>query len=162
MWLVSAGAGDSGTFQAETAASGTIQTVSGVDLELIRNTLRLAAERGYAEVELETETDRFHAILPNKPKKAPKPSVAASGASAEPAGPATADVKSQWVGYYRAKEGALVLDAEVKAGDVVAVIGALGHGHDVEAPQSGKVVEVLVEDGAPVQYGQVLARIEIG
>lgn len=149
-------------FQAKRAASGTIQTVSGVDLELIRNTLRLAAERGYAEVELETETDRFHAILPNKPKKASKPSATTGGAEAEPTGPATAEIKSQWVGYYRAKEGVLVPDAEVKAGDVVAVIGALGHGHDVEAPQSGKVVEVLVEDGAPVQYGQVLARIEIG
>ena len=44
----------------------------------------------------------------------------------------------------------------VKPGDRLLLIEAMGTFSDVVAPRSGVVIRVLVDDGAPVEFGQPL------
>jgi len=48
----------------------------------------------------------------------------------------------------------------IKQGDVVCVIEAMKLMNEIEAEISGKVVEICVNDGDPVEYGQVLMYLE--
>jgi len=48
----------------------------------------------------------------------------------------------------------------VKPGDVVCVIEAMKLMNEIEAEVSGKIAEICVKDGDPVEYGQVLMYLE--
>ena len=48
----------------------------------------------------------------------------------------------------------------VKAGQLVGTIESLNVLNEVETSVAGRVVDVLVHDGQPVEYGQVLMTIE--
>jgi acetyl-CoA carboxylase biotin carboxyl carrier protein len=48
----------------------------------------------------------------------------------------------------------------VKKGNTVCIIEAMKLMNEIEAEASGKIVEILVENTQPVEYGQVLMRIE--
>lgn len=48
----------------------------------------------------------------------------------------------------------------VSAGQVVCIIEAMKLMNEIESEVSGKVVEVCVQDGQPVEYGQVLMLLE--
>jgi len=59
------------------------------------------------------------------------------------------------------KGGALVAVGDrVKAGQLVATIESLNVLNEVETTVAGHVVEILVQEGQPVEYGQVLMTIE--
>lgn len=76
-------------------------------------------------------------------------------------------VKSPMVGtFYRAPEpGAHAfteVGARVTAESVVGIVEVMKLMNSIPAGQAGVVTHILVEDGAPVQYGQVLLVIEPG
>ena len=48
----------------------------------------------------------------------------------------------------------------VKTGDKLMLVEAMKTFNDIVAPRAGKVVSILVADGAPVEYGQPLMVIE--
>jgi acetyl-CoA carboxylase biotin carboxyl carrier protein len=48
----------------------------------------------------------------------------------------------------------------VKAGQLVGTIESLNVLNEVETPVAGRVIEIHVEDGQPVEYGQILITIE--
>jgi len=48
----------------------------------------------------------------------------------------------------------------VKAGDVVCIIEAMKMMNEIKSEIAGKVVEVCVEDGQPVEFGQILMYVE--
>lgn len=48
----------------------------------------------------------------------------------------------------------------VKAGDVVCIVEAMKMMNEIKSEVSGKVVELCVEDGQPVEFGQVLMYVE--
>jgi len=48
----------------------------------------------------------------------------------------------------------------VKKGNTVCIIEAMKLMNEIESEASGKIVEILVENTQPVEYGQVLMRIE--
>ena len=50
--------------------------------------------------------------------------------------------------------------ARVKKGDVLCIIEAMKIMNEIEAEFPGKVTNILVKDGQPVQYGQPLFQIE--
>lgn len=50
--------------------------------------------------------------------------------------------------------------ASVNAGDVVCIIEAMKMMNEIKAEVSGKVTEICVEDGQPVEFGQVLMYVE--
>ena len=48
----------------------------------------------------------------------------------------------------------------VKEGQVVAIVEAMKLMNEIESDCSGKIVEILVENGQAVEYGQPLFRVE--
>lgn len=50
---------------------------------------------------------------------------------------------------------------EVERGTVLGAIQSLGHMADITAPAAGRIDEVLVAAGAPVEYGQPLFAISL-
>jgi acetyl-CoA carboxylase biotin carboxyl carrier protein len=76
-------------------------------------------------------------------------------------------VKSPMVGsFYRAPEpGAhpfVEVGARVTAASIVGIVEVMKLMNSIPAGQAGVVTHILVEDGEPVQYGQVLLVIEPG
>jgi acetyl-CoA carboxylase biotin carboxyl carrier protein len=74
------------------------------------------------------------------------------------------EVESPMVGtFYRAPapgEAAFVeVGDRVKAGQSVCIIEAMKLMNEIEAEVSGQVMEILVQNGEPVEYGQPLMRI---
>ncbi|PCE25459.1 acetyl-CoA carboxylase biotin carboxyl carrier protein subunit [Paraburkholderia acidicola] len=50
--------------------------------------------------------------------------------------------------------------ASIGSGAVVGLVEVMKQFNDVEASAAGRVVEILVDDGEPVDAGQVLMRLE--
>lgn len=48
----------------------------------------------------------------------------------------------------------------VKQGDVVCIIEAMKMMNEIKSEVAGKIVEICVEDGQPVEFGQVLMYVE--
>ncbi len=124
--------------------------------DLVRHALSVAREHGFAEVELGIGEDRFVARLDAVAKKASR-----DKSDAESAEPASQAIPATLVGYYREAPIPLRAGAKIQAGDVVAVISALGIANDVESKVTGEVVEVLVQPGQAVEFGQPLARVQV-
>ncbi|MFM7360740.1 MAG: acetyl-CoA carboxylase biotin carboxyl carrier protein [Cyanobium sp.] len=54
------------------------------------------------------------------------------------------------------------IGARINAGQAVCILEAMKLMNELEAEVSGEVVEILVENGTPVEFGQVLMRIKPG
>ncbi len=132
--------------------------MSDWNAEAVRHALTVARNHGFAEVELQSEGTSFQAKLASAAKPAaapsPEPDAVVPVESAK-----TKTLTAPLVGYY--KQSMLVEGQEIKAGDIVASITALGLANEVEASVAGKVTKVLVKDGDSVEYGQVLAEVEL-
>lgn len=95
---------------------------------------------------------------------APTAAPAAAAASADPAAHPGA-VASPMVGtvYLAPEPGAapfIAVGQQVKEGDTILIIEAMKTMNQIPAPRSGKIARLLVEDGAPVEYGAPLVIIE--
>ena len=152
----------------------------GVDKDLIRELAELLRETDLAEIEIEQDDFRIRvarggpAAAPVAYVEPPKPAPTASAASAEAPAPqrSLADparhpgcVPSPMVGTaYRSPEpGAkpfVEVGDTVNVGQTILIVEAMKHMNEVAAPHAGRVVEVLVEDGQPVEYGEPLMIIE--
>jgi len=96
------------------------------------------------------------------------PGQGSAGPSAAPEPPAmdlVGAVKSPMVGtaYLRATPEAkpfVEVGSVVKIGDKLLLVEAMKTFNDIVAPRAGKVVSILVVDGAPVEYDQPLMIIE--
>ena len=99
---------------------------------------------------------------------AASPSAAPQRAEAPAAAPTPShliDVKSPMVGtFYRsaAPDAPAYVDvgSRIKKGDTLCIIEAMKLMNELESEVEGRVVEVLVENAQPVEYGQVLFRID--
>ncbi|MFX1674829.1 acetyl-CoA carboxylase [Paraburkholderia sp. A2WS-5] len=54
----------------------------------------------------------------------------------------------------------VAVDSAVQAGAIIGLVEVMKQFTEIEASVSGRVMELLVEDGEPVDAGQVLMRIE--
>lgn len=98
------------------------------------------------------------------PAPAPAP-LAAEIVAVEPAAATGHTVKSPMVGtFYRsASPGAasfVEIGSEVKEGDTLCIIEAMKILNEIEADKSGKVSQILCENGQAVEYGQAMFIIE--
>ncbi|MBI3973494.1 MAG: hypothetical protein HY332_19650 [Chloroflexi bacterium] len=99
---------------------------------------------------------------------APPDSAAAAGADGAAVGvPHRTEIRAHVVGvFHRTREPdgphLAAVDDQIRAGQAIGVIETLGLASDVEAPAGGRLVEFAVEDGEPVEYGQLLAVIAPG
>jgi biotin carboxyl carrier protein len=74
-------------------------------------------------------------------------------------------VKAALVGTFhpwlKPKSGTLVAVGDlVKPGQVVGTIEALNVLNEVEVSVAGRVIEILAQDGQPVEYGQALLKLD--
>jgi len=155
-----------------------------MDLDQIKQILELVREHALSEFELEQgdfrvkiRKDSAGALVAAPsivvPTASP-PSVAAAPAAAAQAGapappPVDEDVelavvKSPIVGtFYRAPEpeaAAFVeIGSSVKKGQVLCIIEAMKLMNEIDSEYDGEVVNIYVENGQPVQYGERLFAI---
>ena len=140
---------------------------------LIEEMLQLMESRGLVELEME------HQGLRIRLKKAPSgpqlveysagvPQPAAGSPAASPKIPEGAHrivIKSPMVGtFYRAPAPDAPPFAEVgqdiETGQVVCILEAMKLMNEIKSEVAGRITEVLVESGAPVEYGQPLFVVE--
>jgi acetyl-CoA carboxylase biotin carboxyl carrier protein len=145
-----------------------------MDLRKLKTLIDLVSESGIAEIEVTEGEDKVRIVKHAPPAAAPAPASAAAPimiANAAPAAPAPVAaeppepkghlVKSPMVGtFYRsASPGApafVEVGKAVKPGDTLCIIEAMKLLNEIEAEVAGNVLEVLVENGQPVEYGQPL------
>jgi acetyl-CoA carboxylase biotin carboxyl carrier protein len=112
----------------------------------------------------------IHAAAPSAPAtgvSAP-PATAPASAPAPPKAPApdnTFTVNSPFVGtFYRSAspETAAFVDvgSVVQKGQVLCIVEAMKLMNEIEADRPGRLVEVLSQNGSPVEYGEPLFRFE--
>ena len=75
------------------------------------------------------------------------------------------ELRSRWVGFFtrlnpKTKEYYIKMRDQVKVGDILGHVRVLGVLQDVKAEIDGKVKEILIEEGQPIEYGQPLMRFE--
>jgi acetyl-CoA carboxylase biotin carboxyl carrier protein len=143
------------------------------DHDLIRDLAKLLDETGLTEIEIErggtrVRVGRQPAAISNVSVPVVPAAVAAQPATA----PRAADpaqhpgaVLSPMVGTaYRAGEpgGMPFVDvgSKVKAGDTLLIIEAMKTMNHIPAPRSGTVAQVMIEDGHPVEFGELLMIVE--
>jgi acetyl-CoA carboxylase biotin carboxyl carrier protein len=104
----------------------------------------------------------------NPPMAAPAPATPVTLVTA-PAGdePGITYIKSPMVGtFYRASspESKAFIDpgAKVTENTVVCIIEAMKIMNEIQAETKGTVIEILVENGQPVEYGQRLFKVKQG
>jgi acetyl-CoA carboxylase biotin carboxyl carrier protein len=100
---------------------------------------------------------------PAQAAPAPSQDAAATASTAEPA--SHKKVNSPFVGtFYRSPSPTAPSYAEVgqkvKAGDTLCIVEAMKLMNEIEADFAGKVVQVLVENGQPVEFGEPLFVID--
>jgi acetyl-CoA carboxylase biotin carboxyl carrier protein len=147
-----------------------------IDKELIRDLAALLKETDLTEIEFEDDDLRIRVVRGGQPMQiayggreaAPPPSRAEAPAEPKPeVDPARHPgcVPSPMVGTaYRSPEPNakpfVEVGDQVLAGQTILIVEAMKHMNEVAAPRGGKVLEILVEDGQPVEYGEPLMIIE--
>ncbi len=148
------------------------------DIDYIEKLVNMVSDKELTELSLE---DGERAIIVRKEKEVVTTQVVSSMAAPAPmAAPVSAPqapaakveevkkgtpVTSPMVGtFYKAPSPGAASFAEVgktvNVGQVVCIIEAMKLMNEIEAEVSGKVVEICVEDGQPVEFGQVLMYVE--
>jgi len=103
----------------------------------------------------------------NAPLPAPTPPAAPAVPAAQGEEPGIAYIKSPMVGtFYRAAspESKAFIDVggKVVENTVVCIIEAMKIMNEIQAEAKGTIVEILAENGQPVEYGQRLFKIKQG
>ncbi|MBT8452180.1 MAG: acetyl-CoA carboxylase biotin carboxyl carrier protein [Deltaproteobacteria bacterium] len=148
-----------------------------LDLDQLRELIRLLDEANLTEIEVEQDDDRIRVRrdpapavgVPSSESKAAH-KAQSSGSAVAPSAPEEDDgayITSPFVGtFYRAPspDGEPFVDIgdSVVPGQVLCIVEAMKLMNEIEAEVAGTIVEVLVENGKPVEYGDRLFRIEIG
>lgn len=149
------------------------------ETEYIEKLAKVLAETGLTEISLEDGeqaiTLRKDVIVSAAPQvvaapvaSAAAPAPAAQAPSTEaPAAPAKkgTPITSPMVGtFYKSPSPDaapfVAVGDSVKVGDVVCIVEAMKMMNEIKSEVAGKVLEICVEDGQPVEFGQVLMYVE--
>jgi len=148
-----------------------------IDARLVRRLADILTDTGLSEIEVERDGLKIRVAKNLVAASAPAPVYAAAPApSATPAldaasapaaeAPRKGDViNSPMVGtvYLQPQPGAppfVKVGDAVQAGQTLLIIEAMKTMNPIPAPRAGKVVEVLVGDAQPVEFGEPLIVVE--
>ena len=150
-----------------------------MDLGEIQKLIRLVKRTGIGELEVSEggRTVRISAWPANAPvmaspvpAAAPAPATNSTQPAAAPAAPSAAEerlqkIVSPMVGtFYRspAPDADPYVDVgeRVEAGQTVCIIEAMKLMNEIESEVRGRVVRIAIENGQPVEYGQVLFLVD--
>jgi acetyl-CoA carboxylase biotin carboxyl carrier protein len=154
-----------------------IRSIELKDVKGLAQLLRDSPEIGSIEIKgwfgtgvVITRTSTTPAYVPPlamavPPMPAAMPVAEAEAAEAPRPAPALKEIKSPMVGtYYKAPEpGAdpyVKVGSRVTSGQTVCIIEAMKIMNEIEAEITGVIREVCVEDAQPVEFGQVLFRVD--
>ena len=143
-----------------------------VDHDAIRALAKLLDETGLSEIAIERDGASIRVARYAAPAAraraaelpvvvpAAVPAVAAIAPAQHPG-----MVASPMVGtaYRAAEPGArpfVEVGAQVKAGETLLIIEAMKTMNQIPSPRAGTVIQILIEDGQPVEYGEPLMIIE--
>lgn len=161
----------------ETLSNGEVEVSSTISIEQLQRLVRILDGSDVSEVEVRRGgdgidgTQKTHLLL--RKAKAPEGSehvlvTVPSGkkgtqeTSKETQRTITAPLVGIFHTWARPRGGAVVAVGDmVKVDQVVGTIQSLNVINEVESTVAGRVVEVLVQDGTPVEYGQPLMTIDI-
>jgi acetyl-CoA carboxylase biotin carboxyl carrier protein len=149
----------------------------GVDADLVRDLARVLSEEGLTEIEVEHGEMRLRlakqymmAPAAPQPMYAPAPAVAPAPviAAAAPVVDLRSDprtVTSPMVGtaYLLPEPGAKAfvgLGDTVTVGQTLLMVEAMKTFNPITAPRAGKIVQIVVGDGQPVEFGEPLLVLE--
>jgi len=164
------------------APADPVETPS-IDARLVRKLADILKDTGLSEIEVEhaglkirvareltvaaqaTQYVQTPAAQVYAPAPAPAAAAPAEAAAPAPAAHAGEAVKSPMVGtvYLSPQPGA---DAFIKVGDTVSagqtllIVEAMKTMNPISAPKAGKIVEILVADAQPVEFGEPLVIVE--
>lgn len=145
-----------------------------ISVEQLRHLVRLLDRSDVSEIEVRRVEDGTRLLLRKaKILEAAEPGThqvdTGVGADTETISPLETkqQIVAPLVGIFHSwgkpKGGALVAIGDfVKVGQLVATIQSLNVINEVESSVEGRVVEILVQDGQPVEYGQPLMMIDTG
>jgi acetyl-CoA carboxylase biotin carboxyl carrier protein len=148
-----------------------------IDQDLIRELARLLDETGLTEIEIEQKGLRvrvgrqapmMHASLPPPLHVAPHPVATPVPAALETQvdpmkHPGVVTSPMVGVAYMAPEPGArpfVDIGSVVKAGDTLLIIEAMKTMNQIPAPSAGTVIQILIEDGRPVEFGEPLMIVE--
>lgn len=140
----------------------------GFKIKIKRN-----SAEGAAGVPQSYSAHPFPVSIAAEPQRTAAPAPALPATTAAPASTAGGDevgfafVKSPMVGtFYRSPSPDsppfVDVNSKVDEKSVVCIIEAMKIMNEIQAEVKGTVVEVLVENGQPVEYGQRLFKIKVG
>ena len=139
-----------------------------MDIRKVKKLIELLEESDVAEIEIHEgeESVRIsrNGSMPPTMVAAPVAAAPAAAAQGEPASPKEPEghiIRSPMVGtFYRAPSpGAkpfVVEGQSVSNGETLCIIEAMKILNQIETDQNGKVLEILVENGQPVEYNEPL------
>lgn len=146
-----------------------------VDIKLVRQLAELLNETGLTEIEVEDDDRKIRvartvqaaSVAVAAPAPVAAPAAAPAAAPLAPTAPAdlAGALKSPMVGtvYLAASPEAapfVSVGDTVKEGDTIVIIEAMKVMNPITATKGGKVTQVLVANGQPVEYDQPLVVIE--
>ncbi len=155
------------------------EAASVISIEQLQRLVQLIDASDVSELELEQASEGIHLVLRKaraadvSPEASTSPvMVAPAQAATTSATPASAKeepkeytISAPLVGTFhvwaKPKGGALVAVGDhVKVGQLVGTIQSLNVLNEVETNVAGRVVKMHVQDGQPVEYGQILMTID--
>ncbi len=145
-----------------------------MDIDTIEQIVTLIIEHPVAEISVEQDGNRIHVRRPASVFAAPPPAAHPSETSSAetPGGTESLPTETEMVveaeaivltspmvGLFRHLASPIPYGGLIALHQTVGSIESMKLMNDVPAEHSGRVVEVLIEDGAPVEYGQPLFRL---
>jgi acetyl-CoA carboxylase biotin carboxyl carrier protein len=156
-----------------TAATAARGAFGDLDFDAVRELARIATEFDLAEVETDPSgrirvarrIERAGSVVAPLPAAPPTGLSLIPAPAPEPVNESAAMITSPFVGtFYRSPspEAASFVEAgqTIRKGQVVCIVEAMKLMNEIESDLDGKVLDVLVKNGAHVEYGQPLFRIE--
>jgi acetyl-CoA carboxylase biotin carboxyl carrier protein len=144
-----------------------------VDPDIVRELARLLDETGLNEIEFERDGQRVRVARqaqpldptpPRQPAAADVPLPVADSVPLDPAkhpGVVTSPmVGTAYVGPEPGSRPFVEVGSRVQAGDTLLIVEAMKTMNQIPSPRTGTVVQVLIEDGQPVEFGEPLMIIE--
>ncbi len=147
--------------------------------EYIEKLAKIISDNGLTEISLEDgeqaitiRKDIPEVVMPaSVPAVMPAPAVQTTSApvqaqaKAEEPAPKGKAITSPMVGtFYSASSPDAVpfveIGSEIAVGDVVCIIEAMKLMNEIKSEQAGKVTQICVKNGDPVEFGQVLMYVE--
>ena len=147
-----------------------------MDLRKLKTLIELVETSGIAELEIQEGEERVRITRATAPAQqtvmlqpaTPVAAVAAPTMGSEPVAPAAPEghvVRSPMVGtFYRAASPGAKSFVEVgdtvAQGDALCIIEAMKLMNEIESDASGTVLDILVENGKSVEFGQKLFKLK--